>query len=134
MSVISLTTEAAMTERADVERSPAFQVLGPSARKLLAFVERQIRHSGGGGVMLFNDQLDAAVGSRRYVQGLAILNPLGLVRVARAQKKWLISISDGWRDVASPDHATVLADVARLRRMPVQRTTQPASSGGSVTV
>jgi hypothetical protein len=121
--------EAAMTKRADVKRSAAFEVLRPSSRKLLAYVEREIERAGGGNVTLFNDQLEK-VGSRNiYVPGLSELNALGLLRVVRMQKRHLISLSDGWRTVSKQD-AVILSARARVRRQPVL-TSQSATASSN---
>jgi hypothetical protein len=118
-----------MTKRADVKRSAAFAVLRASSARLLMFVEQQIARNGGGNVVLFNDQLEM-IGSRRvYIAGLSELNALGLLRVARYQKQYLISLSNGWRTVSKQD-AIILSARARTHRQPVIAP-QPASVSGS---
>ena len=56
---------------------------------------------------------------------MAEIHALGLVNVVRYQKRYLISISDGWRTVTKRDAAALSAS-ARARRMPVPPPPQPA--------
>jgi hypothetical protein len=73
-------------------QSPAYQVLGTSSRRLLAYVEQEIAKQGGHAT-LYNDQLEA-IGSRKvYLAGLSELNALGLLKVMRCPKKHLIGYS-----------------------------------------
>ncbi len=118
-----------MTQRADVKQSAAYDVLRASSRRLLAFIEQEIARQGGGNVVLFNDQLEV-VGSRRVVgPGLSELNALGLLRVARYQKRHLISFSDGWKQIASKRDALLISARARVEHMPPQTMSpQPATA------
>jgi hypothetical protein len=81
--------------------SPAFKALRSSTVRLLMYAEQRIKANGGAPVALFDDEI-ACVGSRRvYVSGFSELNSLGLLKVARADKRWLISASDHWKNVSA---------------------------------
>jgi hypothetical protein len=113
--------------RSDVMQSTAYEVLRPSSKRLLAFVEREIERNGGGEVRLYSDELEM-IGSRRIVlPSLSELNALGFLRVTRYQKQHLIGLSDGWRTVSKRD-ARVLSARARIRPMPVLGQQQPATA------
>jgi hypothetical protein len=104
------------TVMADRKQSAAYEVLRPSSRRLLMFIETEIARNGGNAVTFYNDQLEA-VGSRRVVgPGLSELNALGLLRVAQYQKRHLIGLSDGWRDIASKREVLLISARARVQR------------------
>jgi hypothetical protein len=68
---------------------------------LLMYVEQRMKANGGGPVALFDDEI-ACVGSRRInVSGFSELNALGLLKVARNEKQWLVQPSDHWRTVTA---------------------------------
>ena len=114
-----------MTQRADVEQSAAYGVLGASSRRLLTFIEDEIAREGGGNAKIYTDQLEAVCSLKTALPALSELNALGLLRVARYQKRHLISLSDGWRVVSKRD-AMITSARARIHRMPVLVQQQPA--------
>jgi hypothetical protein len=117
--------------RSDVMQSTAYEVLRPSSKRLLAFVEREIERQGGGNVRLYNDELEM-IGSRRIVlPSLSELNALGFLRVTRYQKQHVIGLSDGWRAVSKRD-ARVLSASARIRPMPVLGQQPASASTGAI--
>ena len=68
------------------EEGPAYGVLRPSARRLLKYVISVFARSGGGRVVIHNDQLEM-IGSRRiYLTGLYELHTVGLLDVERFPK------------------------------------------------
>ena len=95
-----------MAERAPARtQSPAYEVLGPSSRHLLLFIEGEIARSGGCSVRLYSDQF-AVIGSRNVVlPGLSELHRLGLIDWRRHPKRHLISLSDRWRDIETAKQA-----------------------------
>jgi hypothetical protein len=100
-------------------QSPAYQILRPSARRLLRFVESEIARHGGGRVTIFNDQLEM-IGSRRvYLPGLHELAALGLITVERFPKRHVCQLSDRWREI-TPKQAMAASAAAREQRKPPQ--------------
>jgi hypothetical protein len=85
----------------DRTSSPAYEILRASSRRLLKFLEGEIQRNGGGNVALFDDQLEV-VGSRRVVlPAMSELNALGMFRIVRHQKRCLVSLSDGWKQITT---------------------------------
>jgi hypothetical protein len=83
------------------ENSPAFKILRSSTQRLLMYCEQRMKANGGSPVALFDDEI-ACVGSRRvYVSGFSELNALGLLKVARSEKQWLVQPSDHWKTVTA---------------------------------
>ena len=58
-----------MAERSVLQQSPAYLVLRASAKRVLAFMGTEIERNGPI-VTIYNDQLEALIGSRRlYLPG-----------------------------------------------------------------
>ena len=107
--------------------SPAWQVMRPSTRRLLKFIDTEIERQGGGAAVVFTDQL-AMIGSRRvYVGGVSELHALGLIEAVRRVKRYDIRASQRWRDVKTQRDAVVIAGRARMQPMPPQ-TSHPGAS------
>ena len=116
--------------------SPAYLVLRPSARRLLAFIGTEIERQGGGTVTIYNDQLEV-VGSRRvYLPGLHELSALGLIELVRLPKRHLIGQSDRWREITTRQQARAISAAAREQRKPplvMEATTAAEQRAGSAT-
>jgi hypothetical protein len=110
------------------EKSPAYCVLRASAKRLLAFVGTVEDQSGGPVVTLWNDQLEAVIGSRRvFVPGLHELHALGLVVVKRLPKRHLVARSEDWRRIKTKAEARAISIAARARGgAPLQQPGKPA--------
>jgi hypothetical protein len=94
-------------------QSPAYLTLRASARRLLRFVETEIARQGGGAVTIFADQF-VVVGSVRVVlPGLSELQGLGLIDWQRFPKRYVIGLSDRWRNIATAKQAMTVSTVAR---------------------
>jgi hypothetical protein len=103
----------------DRNASPAFEVLRPSSRRLLTFIEQAIERAGGP-VSLYADQL-ATIGSARIIRpGMSELHALGLIEAVRLTKRYECRLSYRWRDVRSMREAMLISIRARVRPMPPQ--------------
>ena len=67
--------------------SPAFQVLRPSTRRLLMFIDTEVARNGGNPVTLYADQFDVVGSIRVVVPGLSELCGLGLIEWQRFPKR-----------------------------------------------
>jgi hypothetical protein len=95
------------------EESPAYEILRPSARRLLKYVLSEIARNGGGRTTIPNDMLEF-VGSRRvFLTGIFELHVLGLLDVERIPKAHICAPSDRWRDIGSELEALAASAVAR---------------------
>jgi hypothetical protein len=76
-----------MDRASERTRSPAYQALRASARRLLRFIEMEIERQGGAAVSIYSDQF-AVVGSIRVVRpGLPELQELGFIDWQRFPKR-----------------------------------------------
>lgn len=91
------------------ENSPAFEVLRPSSRRLLAYIEQEIERQGGNAATLFMDQLKG-----RYVPAMSELHMLGFFEVVRLTKRYDCRLSSRWRDVRSMHDAMAISGAARI--------------------
>jgi hypothetical protein len=113
---------------ADRMKSPAYEVLRASSRRLLLFVEQEITRGGGGSATIYPDQFRVVGSIRIIVPGLDELNGLGLLDVQRYPKRCVCALSERWRDVVSRHDAVDISDAARAKRkLPVLTQPQPAS-------
>jgi hypothetical protein len=113
---------------ADRMKSPAYEVLRASSRRLLLFIETEIARQGGSAT-IYPDQFRVVGSLRIIVPGLDELNGLGLLDVQRFPKRAVCALSERWRDVASRHDAVDIAEAARARRpLPVLTQARPAAA------
>ena len=101
------------------ERSPAYEILRPSSRRLLRFIDTEVARNGGA-ITLYNDQFEI-VGSltRVVLPGLAELHALGLIDVERYPKRCRVALSRRWERITTADQARATSVAAREERPPV---------------
>jgi hypothetical protein len=117
---------------ADRMKSPAYEVLRASSRRLLLFIETEIARQGGGSATIYPDQFRVVGSIRIIVPGLDELNALGLLDVLRYPKRAVCKLSDRWRHIASRHDAVDIADAARAKRpLPVLAQPQPEAASVS---
>ena len=74
------------------ERSAAYEVLRPSSRRLLRFIDIELARNNGGATIFHNDQFEVVGSLNRVVlYGLAELHALGLIDVERYPKRCRIA-------------------------------------------
>lgn len=85
----------------DRENSPAYSVLRPGSRRLLAFIATMVEHDGGGETTIWHDQLADVVGSKSIISsGLRELIALGFIVREVGIKQSTFTLSDGWKNAA----------------------------------
>ena len=115
-----------MTER---DSSPAYRALSPSARTVLALIERQIEHKGGVAVLSFSD-IETLLGITHGTCGYALrqVRLLGFVAVervsARSRRVNSFRLSPHWQTI-DVDEAHRLAVQARLSQSGPLRVPKP---------
>ena len=101
------------------EQSAAYEVLRPSSRRLLRFIDIELARTGGA-TIFHNDQFEVVGSLNRVVlYGLAELHALGLIDVERYPKRCRIALSQRWRGITSAGRARAVSVAAREERPPV---------------
>ena len=109
-------SEEAVMQR---ERSPAYEILRPSSRRLLRVIDTELARNGGA-TIIHNDQFEVVGSSTRVVlPGLAELHALGLIEVTRYPKRCRVASSRRWQEITTADQARATSVAAREERPPV---------------
>jgi hypothetical protein len=95
----------------------------------LAFIELQVQQNGGE-VALYDDQIQAVVGSKRiFISGLRELHMLRFINYSRVEKRNVIAMADGWRTVTKRDAPLLLVKAKYHRATRPDVNKQPAGDG-----
>ena len=97
----------------DYANSPAFSVLRPSTRRLLAYIAALVERNNNNPTTIWHDELET-VGSRSVIgPGLRELTALGFITRTLDIKRSTFALADQWQSLSKRD-ALLTSATARL--------------------